>query len=303
MGKKRRGSSAGFHYYNLYQNCPRKFYIKSVLRIKPKVESDMLLFGGAFHEGKATFYKTKSKSKALDKITGELESFQGLYGKEETFEFHYLRAPVLLEVWIDTYGKRDLKNFTFIDVEKELRVPLELLEGFYMTVRPDAIVQNKTRSKETYIFETKSTMFSLRVTEEAVRLGDQATSYTWAVRKMYPELNLIGVIPDIAYWHKNAYEPKFAREDLVTRTKNDLREYEIGVSNLIREVSQKVEAYYKGYDPVGLFPRNTSWCLSFSHPCEYAYICRNVDLKPKGRVPRGFLRDKRRTSVVEEVKI
>ncbi len=296
--ERRRASHAGFHFLNDYANCPRHFFIHYLLRIVPKTQGPPLLFGAAFHEAKATYYNTKSKSKALSKVKRELKDSKHLYESPEVYEKHLFKGPILLEAWIDAYGKNDLNNFEFVCVEKEFHVPIT--ERFYMTVRPDAVV---TDGKRAYILETKTSMFSVQVTKNAVWMGDQATSYIYAVKRRFPDLPLRGVIPDVAYWNKNSEKlenMKFDREGLVTRTKQDLREFEIQQAGLISEISQKVGAWRSGYDPIMLFPRNTSWCTSFSSLCEYAYICRNKHLTSKGRAPTGFIRDRLTKSSVEK---
>jgi hypothetical protein len=54
---------------------------------------------------------------------------------------------------------------------------------------------------------------------------------------------------------------------------------------ILMEISQKIQGVAEGYDPIQLFDRNTSWCTSYNHPCEYMGICRSWNL---GGCPHGF---------------
>lgn len=292
MNKKeqRRESHAGFHFYNLYQNCPRKFYIAKILRIVPKKQSSALMFGSAFHEGKATFYKTKSAKRAVSKLLKELEETKNLYEDIDVYEDHVFKGPILLTEWIKEFGQDDLENFEFLSVEEEMIVDLG---SFYLTVRPDAVVRNKA-DNNVYIMETKTTHFSEKLTKINVKTGDQATAYLLAVTNRWPEHKVLGVWPDIAYWNAKSKRNEniiLDRSLLVTRTRRDLREYQVSTAALISQISQRVQEL-PNYEPIVLFPRNTSWCSMFFRECEYEPICRNVDLTEKGRAPMGFRRDR-----------
>jgi hypothetical protein len=157
-----------------------------------------------------------------------------------------------------------------------------------MTIRCDAVVQTKIE-KYVIILETKTSSFSKRITEEAVQLGDQATSYLFGVQKVLG-LKPMGVIPDIAYWNKkstNLSNLEFIRGDVIQRSEAEIRNFEISIGQLFHEMSQKAEAYRQGYDPWLLFPRNSHYCTAYSTPCEFAHVCRsNCELVK--RAPVGF---------------
>ena len=67
-------------------------------------------------------------------------------------------------------------------------------------------------------------------------------------------------------------------QDIIYRSKRDLKEWMEGMNSTISEMSQKAEAYYNKYSEFGLFPRNTYWCSAYYRPCEFATICRGCDL-------------------------
>jgi hypothetical protein len=290
--EQRKESAAGFHFVNLFSCCQRKFYIRYFKRFKSIWTPMPLIQGSAFHEGKAAFYSGEPEKSAISiamKIVNgakkELESID-IYNELK------FRIPNLLHYFIETNGKSDKKQFKFLMIEKELKVPLGQ-SPFMMTIRPDAVIQDR-HSGMVYIMETKTSGFSIRVTEQAVLLGDQATAYLFGVKKKYPKLQPFGVIPDIAYWNKKSRDlanMSFPRGEIVLRDDFALGLFEKGMIQLFTEINQKAAAYKKGMDPAILFPRNSHYCTSFSTPCQYASICQ-TNLEEYKRAPRGMTIDK-----------
>lgn len=286
---KRSGSAAGFHFVNLYQCCPRKWYLRFLKGYAPKLVAKPLILGSAFHEGKALWYKGKGEVAAIDIATRIIEE-----SKENLAEGVYdevmFRVPHLLHYWIEAFGERDLEQYKVLAVEKELKVPL-LDTGMEMTIRPDTILEDRF-SKLVFIMETKSSGFSSRITGEAVYYGDQATAYAWGVRKVM-KIEPYAVQPDVAYWNKQTRDlanMKFTREDLVFRDEERCNRFEKGMAQLFTEMTQKAEAYKRGFDPWMLFPKNTHYCLSFSTPCDFAEVC-HQDCEKLKRTPRGFKKE------------
>jgi hypothetical protein len=287
---KRRESASGFHYLNLFQCCQRKFYLRYHLRIRPNFTHQALIAGSAFHEGKATFYTTKSEPKALAVASLILKQSKKELEFPEDFKEMEYRTANLLHSWIEDHGKMDLKQYKVLFVEKELRVPIAHTQ-YVMTMRPDAILQDKM-SKLIYVYETKTSSFSHRVTNESVLFGDQATSYLWGVRKLL-RLDAYGVVPDISFWAKNAHDVnaiKNVRGDIAVRSDYALEAFEKGVSQVLSEINQKSLAYKRGRDPWLLFPRNSHYCLSYSTPCEFASICYE-DCEAMKKLPSRFRRE------------
>jgi hypothetical protein len=285
---KRRASHAGFHYHNLYQCCQIKWFMRMILRIETRYTAVPLINGSAFHEGKAVFYKTGSKAKALRKAETEIKQ------RKEEFEYldDYLsvldRVPILLEAWIDKFGYDDLKRFRIIAVEEELLMKVPGT-SYVFSLRPDAIVEEKDGQRLRYGMETKTSSFSIKTTELGVHYGDQATAYLWGANAFYDK-PLYAVIPDIAYWNKQSTKPSnitLTRGDLVQRSPRRIGQFANGLAQLQSIMSQKVEAYKRGADPYTLFQRNTHYCNAFFKPCEYAEICDN-DLTKAKRLPPGF---------------
>lgn len=296
--QQRQASMAGFHYHNLYQCCPQKFFIKFILRIESKYTAQPLINGAAFHEGKATFYKTGSETKALNKCKSEIKSRQTEFQERQVFLDTLERCPILLKYWIDKLGKLDIKRFNFLGIEDEIILTVPGTP-YIFTMRLDAVVQEKKGDKDIYIMETKTSSFSIRTTELGVYYGDQATAYTWGAKTFYKK-PIYGVIPDIAYWNKKSsgtHNISCARGDIIMRSDRRIHQFLSSTAQLQTEIAQKVEAYKQGYDPYLLFPRNTYYCNAFFKPCEYAEICDN-DLTKIKRLPPDLKRNRSRTKPI-----
>lgn len=288
---KRSESSTGFHYLNLFQSCQRKFYLRYHLRIRPKFVHPALIQGSAFHEGKATYYTTKSEAKALAVASLILKQSKNELEHPEDLKEMDFRITNLLHSWIEDHGKNDLKQYKILYVEKELHVPIAHTP-YIMTQRPDAILQDKM-SKLIYIYETKTSSFSHRVTNDAVFYGDQATSYLWGAKKLL-KLDVYGVVPDISFWSKQSRDVnsiKNIRGDITVRSDYALDQFEKGIGQVLSEINQKSLAYKKGRDPWLLFPRNSHYCTAYSTPCEFASICFE-DCEIMKKLPSRFKRDK-----------
>lgn len=306
MNKKqqRRESHAGFHFYNLYQNCPRKFYLKYCMRLMPKYTSYALVHGAAFHEGKAVFYSTKSEKKALKKLEREIEDRRGELEDAAQVDRMLERGHILLQSWMYQQGFNDLKNFKVFEVEKQHHLYLGEDKALYITVRPDTILE--TQNGDLIIMETKTTGFSYKTTAIGVQAGDQATSYYAAVKAKYPDRNVLYVQPDISYWSSrsdNIDTITHYRADPVMRSSREIDDWQMGLHFLINDITQRVQLVQDGKARAeAVFPRNTSWCNSFSKPCEYIDICRQTKVSGKGRAPAGFRRDTRqRLAIIDPV--
>lgn len=280
MNKKtqRRESHSGYHFYNLYQNCQMKFYIKYVLRLLPIYTAPPLINGAAFHEGKAVFYTTHSKKKALDKVVSEIKDREKEVEYQADYEQMLERCPILLDYWIEKFGYQDLDLYNVIAVEQELKTLLKNGTNAYLTQRPDTLLQRKTTGLG-YIMETKTSSFSVRLTEMGVENGDQASAYITGVKEAYPHIKFDGMIADVAYWNKKATTEDniiCSRSDIINRKPRDLKIYRAQVAQIFSEISTKLQAVErKKKNPYILFARNTHYCNAFFKSCEYINICRD----------------------------
>jgi len=142
MKKTRRESESGYSFLNLFQNCPYKFYLKYPMGLANFYTSPPLIEGGAFHEGKATWYGTGIMSKAMSTVKREIKSRKGDYQDSKNYERGYYRVQTMLTQWIMDWGELDLKQLKILEVEVQRKAVLP--NGFYLTIRPDLVAIFKT---------------------------------------------------------------------------------------------------------------------------------------------------------------
>jgi hypothetical protein len=281
-------SESGSHYTGLFANCAWKFYMRFVRGWKPLKTSSPLLNGSCFHFAKAVFYATGSQGEALKAVARFLATMRKEYESEDELNLARLRLPSMVSSWIAKYGFQDLKRYTFLEIEKEHSITL--LGGFRFTFRLDALVRD--RDKNLIILETKTSGWRPELAELEIFNGDQATAYVASVSELYKTPpKRIYLLPDITSWPKKSTKVSQIncyRGELVQRTEKDIEEWKLGKSNELAEISQKVEAL-KTHSEYALFRRNTSWCTSFSRPCEFISVCRQRFAKD--HIPYGFRKD------------
>jgi len=283
----RSATSSGLHFYNLYQCCQRKFFLRfGPPRLEPLFVATPLLLGGAFHEGKAEFYRTGKDKHALALVKDEIKDRKGEFENRDEYLETLSRAPAMLESWINEFGKDDLKYLKIIDVEKMIKIPFPGKPKWNFTMRLDLIAED--RFDNFLVFETKTSSWSIKSTLINIECGDQATAYLWGATKHYRR-KVTAVVPDITFFSKNAADVraiKNYRGELFYREPEDFAFFSRSMVQVASEISQKMHAVQKGADPA-IFARNPYFCPAFNRKCEYADICR-MNLTGKSKVPAGF---------------
>ena len=284
---ERSASSSGYHFYNLYQCCERKAYIRfGPPRLEPKFVATPLLAGGAFHAGKALFYRTESEKKALALVRSELQFRKAEFESQDEYLSALDRTPSMLASWISEWGKSDLKNLNIIDVERAIKVPFPGRPSWHFTMRLDMIAEDKYGN--TLIFETKTSSWSIKSTLINIQYGDQVTGYWWGAEKQYKR-KITAVVPDITFLSSNTKDSTKItnyRGDFVYREPEDIQFFAKSMSQKATEITQKMKAVYSGHDPA-IFSRNGYYCNAYNRPCEFAEICR-LNLDAKTKAPNGF---------------
>lgn len=247
----KRESPSGFHFISKYNENKREFWLHYVLGIRPVYTAPPLIFGGVIHDAIHYFYLADYD------LDGALEVFRTLHEhrKEEyespaVWENDHLRGPKMLSFWANRWGEHDRDTYAILQLEEQEEA--ELANGFKMTVRMDRVFKDILTDKVT-IMDTKTTSWSEEGTFESFRAGDQATAYIWAARRNHPEWDIEGAVPDVIYQRKSTI--RAPRIGIVTRTEQELREFEMEMIGLLMEMAQKVKSLGDWPAPY-LFPRN-----------------------------------------------
>lgn len=287
--KEQRESAAGYHYYETFTQCPRKGYLRYILGLKPQYTSQHLIFGGAMHEAIGWYYTNRNGlppneliDGAQQKLHDEIVAQREKYEKEEQFEENLEKGEVMLNTWHNTWYQHDRENYELVEVEKQYNVYVGPNEEFIFTARPDRIMRDPLNGRY-YVFDVKTTGWSVPGTYASVDCQDQMTSYLWILQRSHPDWVIAGAVPDIIYKRKSVV--KAERPGLIYRSKDAIIQFEMGLYGKILEVSQKYQSL-DDFPAEVLFPRNGAQCAKFG--CEYNLICRT---HIRDDLPLGFERD------------
>ena len=245
-----------------------------------------LLAGGAFHAGKAEFYRTQKEKQALSLLRDEIKNRKTEFENREEYLSCLDRTPAMLASWIAEYGKDDLKFLNIIDVERAIEVPFPGRPSWHFTMRLDMIAED--HFDNLLIFETKTSSWSITSTLINIQYGDQVTGYWWGAEKKYKR-KVTAVVPDITFFSKAAKDEqgiKNYRGEFVYREPEDIKFFSRATVQQASEIAQKMKSVYSGGDPA-VFARNSYYCNAYNRPCEFADICR-MNLNGKSKVPTGF---------------
>jgi hypothetical protein len=262
-----------------------------VLLLLPKITSPALVYGGTIHKALEKLYKTHSIQKAQDTFTTELTNREKEYAEYDTFESDYLGGQRMLENYYQTFFEKDINEYHIIEGEKQYELPIGPEElNFSMTIKPDLVLQDKT-TKEYLVRDFKTTGYSISKALKNAECNDQVTGYIWALNKAHPDWNLSCAQIDILYHRRGSNKYESFRGDEIYRTKYDLANFELTMTGIIRDVSEKVK-HLNNLPSELLFPRHGAFCGLFG--CEYEDICRNdlsIYMDHEILPPHGFMYD------------
>lgn len=246
-------SAIGHHFIQAYNENKWGFYLRYVRGLRPRHTKPALLFGGAIHDAKEGYYRFGYDTDLMiDTFVGVMNARKGLYEDREVYDEDLDRGRKMLVYWANTWEAEDRATYRVVEVEGAHT--FALANGLPVSVRWDLLVQRLDNGKY-YLFDTKTTGFSVRKSYDSVVGQDQATMYLLGVSKVYPERQVVGLIPDILYKRQSVV--KAERPGVVLRSRRALVEYEQELIGLHVELTQKIIALEQGFPyPHMLFPRN-----------------------------------------------
>lgn len=288
--QQRRESPSGLHFYTLYADNARHWYLKYILGLVPRYTKPALIFGGAMHEAMAAFYQNIKDPKAdemlFDAFCKELNERKDEYEDPNQYQTDEQRGLSMLGCWYHDIGQYDGDDYEILEVEKQYETPLGPDDCFVFTARPDRALRSRKDGK-VYVDDTKTTGWSLSKAIESHKRDSQMTSYIWTLRKHHPDWDLQGGRFDALFQRGATGKPQARRSEVIYRTEQELRLWEIQFVGLIIEVSQKVKALKEGIPWPLLFPIH--YRIEALFGCEYEGIC-DREIKP-GEIPPGFKLD------------
>lgn len=246
-------SSFGYHFFDEFRSCPRKWYFNYILH-EPRPEKAALLLGSAWHKGLEQLLLGKSVPEAVSEAR---QIFAGPQISEKNFE-----------IWLEKIGPFLPAEGSPIAVEKEIEFSLQQLD-FSVTARIDGIWGN---SSEKIILEHKTTSSNVTYTLDNLENSDQLTMYLLGAQRIYGPISY--ALADVTVFDKNKPEtPVTVTVAELTRTAEEIELFEAGLAGTIIEMESRLKSLRGGVPPDVLFPRYPSTCEKFG--CPYANICRN----------------------------
>jgi len=284
--ERRRESPAGMHFYGLYRECPRKWYLKYMLGLRPQFTSPAFLFGGAMHEALQVYYEGRGNlSHAQKAFRDELADRRNQYAELSKYTDDFNRGVILLEKFHDNIGKDDAAKYDIVETEHEYQIPFGPEESkFVFTIRPDRVFRRKDNGMY-YPVEAKTSSYSVTAAGQAAERGDQVTGYLWGLSKAHPDWELGGCLIDVLYNKGKVFDAKRV-ENPAFRSKYELQVFEMGLYGTVVELTQKYNSLDTFPWPL-IFPQHRSVCSHWG--CEYMGVC--FTPVKEGEVPPGFVRD------------
>jgi hypothetical protein len=284
---EQRESPVGTHFIGIWQGCKWKFYLRYVLGYMTKWTKSVFLYGTAIHSARAVWYNTGNSDATLNCFESQMEAAIDQYMDADKWRKDNEKGIDMLELWIETFGRGDLRYWDVLGTE--LAFTTRLPNGYIRTGRPDTVLRNKDTGRS-IIIEAKTTGLPWHLMMSSVIQGDQVTDYLWHCRENHPEWKVDAVIADVMY--ASGKQRRCERSEYIMRSKQSIDDYVLSTQQELSEMSQKVLAVKEGHPPEHLFSRNTSECISHMSRCEYMDICRQENLLA-GDPPYEFVSDPR----------
>jgi hypothetical protein len=276
-----RSTLFGYHFIQQWNENKRNFYLKYVLGLTPTRVKPGLILGRSIHDAMEALYKVSTSIEDIIDIFNELMKQRSFDYEDPTlFNNDVKRGRAMLMAWANRFLEEDLKEWRTLYAEVELE--FKLANGFPMTCRIDQIRQSP---QGIFIIERKTTGYSINNAAMGVFMQDQSTTYLLACKKCYPDIEIIGVLPEMLYAKGNVAEAQ--RPIIVSRSDAELQQWEMMLIGLFGDLYAKLLMWKSGFPDGVCFPRNGKDNSFFGD--EYGDISRRY-VDPE-EVPTGYNKD------------
>ena len=285
-----RESPGGFHFILTYVQDPYSFYLKYVRGLKPIHTKPALIKGGIIHSAieAGYLYDTESMFSTLNALFAERKDE---YEDAERHGEDWRSATVMLYKWAATWLEYDKKTYHILHLEEQFTLPLS--NGYTLTVRLDIILQAKDDA-EIRALDHKTTGYNLMKAHGGLADSDQATTYIWAMHKLYPNNRILGVESDVIFKRTNMAVPKCERVGIVQRTEWYIAQWEISTIAWLQRIAQSVQMLTEGgYPAAYAFPRGQNYWGTSDWPYIYrAELPTDINEPPYGYTIDSWQQDR-----------
>ena len=284
-----------------YKDCPRKYFLRHIMKWRSEGTAVPLVFGLAWHAGQDIIWQhakdhqpddLRELAMAAFEETWQEEGFPVEMDNDQVAAFNP-RTPGIAHEMYHHYIKERwgmLQSCELIQAEQPFAVPLPNLQKSWYVGRLDKIIEYNgmklvVEHKTTAIYKKDGGFQSSYI--EGWFSDSQIKGYQFGAGLYYPGLTQVWV--DCALVHKTVHDafrfvPVSHNFDLIKEWIGDTQEW---VARLVRDeqVFQK-----EGHLTPGCFPKNENSCYGKFGACPNLDICRSTADIPKDMpVPAGYI--------------
>jgi hypothetical protein len=208
--------------YAVFEQCPYKYWVSFVKRMKPETPAEPLEVGGLFHEARARYYSTALALEPTDISDTELdqECLRAAYSIIDRAEavVPNIAAVVrrLFSGWIEVFGPGTSEDDRFETILVEALIETD--RGFPYSTRLDRVIMSE-KFGGPVIMEIKTASRRTQDLLAGYRLDSQflGQQYCWRYSKYYKKYGpLQGYIVDLAV---KGNQMEFIREEVPVNSK------------------------------------------------------------------------------------
>lgn len=262
-------------------NCRRKYQLRYLDCIVPKVKSQALEFGSAMHAVLERYFKAiKAEQQFEGESTIDKESMkEDLQVRVEGQDLNIVDTAKLLGLtlgYVNRWFETDVKEFEVVDVEREFRFD-DFVDGVSLSGKVDGLVKRKDDGRY-YILEHKTASV---VDDSYVMQKDidaQTMMYAICLQEILG-INVSGVIHDILTKQKIRLKKGETEDDFCVRLIDDVCEDNFNRITIdfrdgtLEDFQKELEAKCEEISRCKTFYRCTGNCIGRYGACEYLTLC------------------------------
>lgn len=269
----------------MFKQCQKKYHWRYMEQLKPIKKPEALQLGSTLHSAFDSYYKGASDAQVTKDIIAHMDN-QIAEAQLPDQENLIVQKYTLLGMW-QNFPYKDLSQFSRIESEKEMRIPIA--DDVEIVCKIDRLVEVK-KTKVCWIGELKSTGLPFQQFQNRIATSSQASTYVWMARKF--GLDVSGLMFD------------FIKKPLLRKGSNETCvDYGIRIAN---DYKQRQDSYYgrhyeyRSDEHIKLFEedlymvvsdmvrarrdkcfyRNPDACWFYNSECPYKKICFSKEKDP-----------------------
>lgn len=257
-----------------FQSCHRKYKLRYMDCITPKLKSNALEFGSAMHIALEEYFKYVRASQAFLDLTGTCDfTFDCSKILKDKVEASKLAG--LLRGYLHRWFNEDSTKYDIIEIEKEFKLKIV---GNDFVGKIDGLVMEKETGKY-YILEHKTASIVDESYVAQKEIDSQTLNYANAIQRVMG-IEVSGAIHDLITKQKIRQKKGESEDDFCQRLIDDVTDDNFARIRIDFTKEQLEDAFGELQDQIEelwrcrRFHKCTGACLGRFGACEYLPICR-----------------------------